>query len=111
MNTLLSIFHLLLMLTHNRVMPDMQGIWEQISSEKNIGQQTAQYPVLQTPTEKTAAFLLEAVRTEDKEAIPPTQYSQEPIFHLLARKQVKWPWQQLRTIKRYLVFCQMKTEG
>lgn len=111
MNTLLSIFHLLLLLTHNRVMPDMQGIWEQISSGKSIGQQTDVRPVLQIPTEKTTAFFLEAVRTEDKEAIPPTQYSQEPHFHLLARKQVKWSGQQLRTIKRYLVFCQMKTEG
>ena len=110
MNTLLSIFHLLLMLTHNRLLPDMSSVWQQTSTEKMVVT-AAVHPGIEAPTKKQQRFQTEAIREDDKEFLTPTAYSQAPILFLLARQHTGWPRRQLHSIKRYLVFCQLKTEG
>jgi len=110
MNTLLSIFHLLLMLTHNRLLPDMGSIWKQASTEK-VAATAAVHPSIEIPTEQQHHFQTEAIREEDKAILTPTAYSQAPILFLLARQHTGWPRRQIHSIKRYLVFCQLKTDG
>jgi hypothetical protein len=110
MNTLLSIFHLLMMLTHNPLLPDMGSVWKQSSAENSIIAVTV-HPVIAAPTEKQHYFTTEAIREEDKEFLTPILYSRETILFLLARQHTGWPRRQVHSIKRYLVFCQLKTEG
>ena len=110
MNTLLSIFHLLMMLTHNPLLPDMGSVWKQSAAETRIIAVAAQSGI-ETPTEKQQHFKTEAIREEDKEMLTPILYSRETILFLLARQHTGWPRRQIHSITRYLVFCQLKTEG
>ena len=110
MNTLLSIFHLLMMLTHNPLLPDMGSVWKQSSAEKNRIAVIAQAGI-EAPTEIGYRFRTEAIREDDKEILTPILYSRETILFLLARQHTGWPRRQVHSIKRYLVFCQLKTEG
>ncbi len=110
MNTLLSIFHLLMMLTHNPLLPDMGSVWKQSSAEKKIIAVVIPSGVA-APTEKQPYFKTEAIREENKEILTPILYSRATILFLLARQHTGWPRRQTHSIKRYLVFCQLKTEG
>lgn len=110
MNTLLSIFHLLLILTHNRLLPDMGSVWKQATTEKK-GEVVAVTPGIGSPTEKQHRFQTEAIKEEDTKVLTPILYSRASILLLLARQHTRWPRRQSHGIKRYLVFCQLKTEG
>lgn len=110
MNTLLSIFHLLLMLTHNRLLPDMGSVWKQASTEKTM-LAVAVNPGIGTPTEKQYRFQTEAIQVEETKVLTPILYSQSSILFLLARQHTGWSRRQSYSIKRWLVFCQLKTEG
>ncbi len=110
MNSLLSIFHLLMMLTHNPFLPDMGSVWKQSASVERIIAVVAQ-PGIEAPTDKPQHFKTEAIREEDKEILTPILYSRETILFLLARQHTGWPRRQSHSLKRYLVFCQLKTEG
>lgn len=111
MNTLLGILHLLVILTHYRLLPDMSKVWKQTQTEQVAVVQTTSSSLLQIPTLKHPGFPLEAVRLDDKEKAISILYSQEPILYRFVKRQAEWPRRQSRSSKRYLVFCQLKTEG
>ena len=111
MNTLLSIFHLLLMLTHNHLLPDMASVWKQASTETAEVKQIVVADSICIPTEQQQPLIKEAICEESHEFITPTLYSRDPILFLLARLDTGWPRRQSQSIKRYLVFCQLKIGG
>lgn len=110
MNTLLSIFHLLLMLTHNRLLPDMGSLWKQAPTERVVVKVAASSGI-EIPTEKQNRFTAEAICEDNREFLTPILYSQDTTLLLLARQHTGWPRRQLHSIKRYLVFCQLKIDG
>jgi len=111
MNTLLSIFHLLLMLTHNHLLPDMGSVWKQASTENAAVKQKVFANKINKPTEQQRQVIKEAICEENHEFSTPILYSQEPILLLLVKQGTGWPRRQSHTIKRYLVFCQLKIGG
>ena len=111
MNTLLSIFHLLLMLTHNHLLPDMGSVWKQASTEMAAEKQITVNDNISIPTEQQQQISKEAICEENHLFLTPILYSQDPILFLLARQHTGWPRRQFNTIKRYLVFCQLKIGG
>lgn len=110
MNTLLSIFHLLLMLTHNHLLPDMGSVWKEVPTE-NVASAKTVPAGIQVPAEKQHRFQTEAVCEDRREFYGSNVYSQATILFLLARQHTGWPRRPTNNIKRYLVFCQLKTEG
>ncbi len=111
MNTLLSIFHLLLMLTHNHLLPDMGSVWKQVSTETATVKTIVVRNAVDIPTEQQQRVIKEAICEENHEFLTPILYSQDPILFLLARQHTGWPRRQSGNIKRYLVFCQLKIGG
>ena len=112
MHTLLSIFHLLLMLTHNHLLPDMGSVWKQASTETAaVTKIFVTGNSISVPTEQQRAVIKEAICEDDHTFLTPILYSQDPILLLLARQHTGWPRRQSSNIKRYLVFCQLKIGG
>ena len=108
MNTLLSIFHLLLMLTHNHLLPDMGSVWKRASTETAAVKPIADVDSISIPTEQQKPVIKEAICEENHEFLTPILYSQDPILFWLAKQHTGWPRRQCNSIKRYLVFCQLK---
>lgn len=111
MNTLLSIFHLLLMLTHSHLLPDMGSVWKQVSTENAAVKSIIVGNAIGIPTEQQQHVIKEAICEKNREFLTPILYSQDRILLLLARQHTGWPRRQSGNIKRYLVFCQLKIGG
>jgi hypothetical protein len=85
----------------------MSSVWKQTPTENAI----ITVPVhqrIETPTQHQLYYQAEAIQEYKRDFLTPNIYSQDAILYLLAEKHTGWSRRQSNTIKRYLVFCQLK---
>jgi len=92
-------------------MPEMQAIWQAIISETITVTKSNESSSIQLPVQNVRQQQTIAVYVDDRSKISPANNSltaiRYPVF-ISSAKVVRRP---TRSVKRYLVFCQMKLEG
>ncbi len=81
MNTLLGIFHLLLILAHNRLLPDMGSVWEPVSA-KTIIISAVVYTGFELPTANQPLFQSEAMCEENRKFLTPSLFCREGFYFI-----------------------------
>jgi hypothetical protein len=92
-------------------MPEMQAVWQAVTSEVSDHIAVQTNPSIQAPTVKSRFLSVEAINRNDKENLPPITYSFLTKRYTEERKKAKVTRRPLHSTKRYLEFCQLKTEG
>jgi hypothetical protein len=92
-------------------MPEMQAVWQAVTSEVSDHKTVHTNPSIQAPTERARFLRVEAISHDDKEKIPPIFHSLIPKHFNDERKKAIVLRRSSKSTKRYLVFCQLKTEG
>lgn len=109
MHALIGLIQFLLMLTQSRLMPAMQGLWEEkaVVSIKTITNGVSGIPVQEN--HQTVYDATNVTGPEEKQI--PRRYHQlyKPYQPGLSEK--RKPFARSFSDKLYLVFCQLKTEG
>ncbi|MEO7531498.1 MAG: hypothetical protein ABIS69_08805 [Sediminibacterium sp.] len=110
MYTLLGFIQTLLMLTQSRLMPDLSMLWEPRTEIAAVVSHTTNFAGNSIRTSAFYSSPLEALRIRDKENWkPPALNTERKSFPVLLQN-IK-PYRRPIINKRYLVFCQWKTEG
>ncbi len=109
MHSVLSFIHLLLVFSHNRIMPEMKAVWQAIMQEKVAVKQ--ERSTLQIPFGFHQQLPKAIVYRDDRTKISPAHNSFNIIRYPVLVKLSKGVSGPPRSAKRYLVFCQMKLEG
>jgi hypothetical protein len=111
MHTLIGFIQLLLMLTQNRLMPDLAFVWRE---DKVAAVTAAPKPgasAWQLPEESLHSFRAEGLRNDDKDKWLPPVYTKAPSFRPDTVQNLVWPKKDAGSDKLYLVFCQLKADG
>jgi hypothetical protein len=111
MYTLIGFIQILLMLTQNRLVPDLSFVWR----EEKAAAVTVMMPAIKTtwhlPVTGRQCFRIEALREDDKDKWQAPVWSGEPAVGILRQQKLVLPKVVAGNGKLYLIFCQLKTEG
>ncbi len=108
MHTIIGFIQYLLMLTQSRLMPDLHGLFDQRTTvEKHwfIPQGYRAFTVDRRDTHSWVLF------SDEKDKPSPRLLYARPERHVYLRNLQKKSLLCICKKKRYLVFCQLKTEG
>ncbi len=109
MYSIISFIHLLLVLSHNRIMPEMKAVWQAIMLE-NISV-VEENSAIQKPLASLKLLQKTVVYSDNRTRISPANHSLTIIRYPVILKLVNGVGRTAGSVKRYLVFCQMKLEG
>ncbi len=111
MHTLIGFIQLLLMLTQNRLMPDLAFVWREDKVVAVTAAPKLSTAAWQLPVESLHRFRIEGVRNDDKDKWLPTVWNIVPLFRPVTVQKLVWPKKDASSDKLYLVFCQLRADG